>query len=88
MRNNAAWTPLKPQPNHLSPNSSPNKPPPPTHTHPSYLHSDAHLKSWFGAVGPIIKGIAVFDAELVQPLDEFTAGELTLAHIRHFKREI
>ena len=35
-----------------------------------YLHSEEHKKDWFGGVGPYIKGIIVFDAELVQPIEQ------------------
>lgn len=38
-----------------------------------YLHSDAHLKAWMGAVKPYIKGIVVFDSKLAVDLDPAAA---------------
>lgn len=49
----------------------------------TYLHSDFHLKEWMPAVKPYIKGIVVFDNELVPSLEN--VKKATIQHPVLFK---
>ena len=49
----------------------------------SYLHSDFHLKDWIAGVKPFIKGIVVFDNELVPSHVEL--AKATIQHTVLFK---